>query len=519
MPPLAVPSSLVSTTRRRRRRRGTPWPGQPVLAGVASRPGAPRHPAGRSVRHRRSSSTPRSVDLVVQSPAVSARTSSVPLEAARCTASNTTELGSPPSAPARCRRRPLGPQAELLPGRGPEGVTAASRTGVPPPRAGWRPCHRGGLAHAVHADEEPHVHRAAGSPRPVPSSAHLRERRVAVESMATRSPSGRRPVRRSTDLADFTGPGGRPTGRRWRHPTSPGSGLLESSQVAASMRARPAPSRCSRTADPGPCQPAAYEPARLGLGTGGRCLDRSLDVGAAAEAEPVRRSTAVRRRPPPDVPSRQPGRAVGRDGDPAAHHEHRHGDDHRQEPVGERVTMTRRHRSDAVPGASPKGPGTWPAGRRSDRPVSTAAVSTRAGLPGRARPAGRCGIPGPPRRAGCSSRSATSGRRRALRRPRRREPRIGAVSPDAGFRSAHRRRRSEDRGSGMPGRPSSMTGRPGRSPGRRRRPDVARQLGHVDRCHGGDVELGGRPGAEGLDGRAVARTFWLTTLDDPPGPW
>ncbi len=107
--------------------------------------------------------------LLCSRPAVSARTTPCPLEAARCTASNTTELGSPPSEPRTMSASgPRRPQRELLAGRGPEGVPGGEED--PGPRArhpvGHLP-HRRGLAHPVHPDEQPDVDRAVPTVGPV----------------------------------------------------------------------------------------------------------------------------------------------------------------------------------------------------------------------------------------------------------------------------------------------------------------------------------------------------------------
>ena len=83
------------------------------------------------------------------------------MAAARSTASKMTALGSPPSAP-RTKSAPhaLGPHAELLAGRGPEGVAGGHDHLVPAADLALAQlADGGGLAHAVDADEQPHRRR------------------------------------------------------------------------------------------------------------------------------------------------------------------------------------------------------------------------------------------------------------------------------------------------------------------------------------------------------------------------
>src|SRR5665213_2287437 len=102
MPPLAVPSSLVRTTpdTSTASRNTLAWarPFWPVVASSTSSTSVTR-PGGRSDTRRIFFSSSIRLTLLCSRPAVSASTSACPLEAARCTASKTTELGSPPSDP------------------------------------------------------------------------------------------------------------------------------------------------------------------------------------------------------------------------------------------------------------------------------------------------------------------------------------------------------------------------------------------------------------------------------------
>src|SRR5439155_19590571 len=108
MPPLAVPSSFVSTTpvtsTASANSRACTSPFWPVVASITSSVSVTR-PGSRSATRRTFFSSSIRFTLVWRRPAVSASTRSAPRAAARWTASNTTEPGSPPSAP-RTRSAP-----------------------------------------------------------------------------------------------------------------------------------------------------------------------------------------------------------------------------------------------------------------------------------------------------------------------------------------------------------------------------------------------------------------------------
>ena len=164
MPPLAEPSSLVSTTPVRSTASVNCWactrPFWPVVASRTSSTSVTL-PGSRSATRRTLRSSSMRLTLVCSRPAVSASTRSAPCAAARCTASKMTELGSPPSAP-RTRSAPArSAQVSSCSAAAARNVSPAAITTERPSSACRLPTLPigGRLADAVHADEQPHVRR------------------------------------------------------------------------------------------------------------------------------------------------------------------------------------------------------------------------------------------------------------------------------------------------------------------------------------------------------------------------
>ena len=233
-------------------------------------------PGGRSATRRIFFSSSTRLTLVCSRPAVSARTRSLPRAAARWTASKTTALGSPPSAP-RTISVPdaLGPPRELLAGRGPEGVAGGQQH-----RAAGRRLLAGeladgrGLADPVHPDEQPDVDTSPSSPskcelavrdavvgaRAWPSSSTRSTRKASSSSsppvISPAATRRRRSSKRSVVVAT-------PTSARSRRLFELVPGRRRRSTAAAAQR------RAARRTAPGPCPDAdGHRAGRAGASAG-----------------------------------------------------------------------------------------------------------------------------------------------------------------------------------------------------------------------------------------------------------
>ena len=403
IPPLAVPSSLVSTTP------VTPtasvnwraWarPFWPVVASRTSSTSVTR-PGGRSATRRIFFSSSTRLTLVWSRPAVSARTRSLPRAAARCTASKTTALGSPPSAPrtisapARSAQR-----GQLLGGRGPEGVAGGQehRAAVGRLLAGHLADGRG-LAHPVHPDEEPDVDRpglAVEAQRPADRLDHLgvgRAPRSPAASSASVAPSQRSSIEQVDQVgpqgleqlvaagtsSSSPGAGGRragpsvvatPTSARSRASSS--SSQVPASTVAGARSAARSPENSPRVL---PSRSRKLGGRRLRRRSAGAAWGRSGRRGLCAPVAAVGRRGRWRLRSPeaagdggaagaggagrgPGPLGAAPAPAAG--GHDQADGQRRHHDDGQDDPQGEHgdAAYGRRARPRAGPGGDPSAGG------------------------------------------------------------------------------------------------------------------------------------------------------------------
>ena len=529
MPPLAVPSSLVSTTpdTSTASRNTLAWvsPFWPVVASSTSSTSTTR-PGGRSATRRIFFSSSMRLTLLCRRPAVSASTTSWPRDAARCDGvehhrARVAALGPPHDVGVG----PGGPQRQLLPGRGPEGVAGGQQDLGP--RPGIRlatlptvvvlptPLTPTNSQTSTGADRRRRRRPAVGPVGRRPEPCRARQRASADVSMATRSALSASTSASGPAISPaLTRVRSRRAGRRWRRRrrrpgsapprdrprsrrrSSPGADRSQVAGQQAPGLAQPAPVGGRL----GPVRPVR---ARASGWTGGGLDRRGAGPRWSAARLGGRRSGPARRRWGRRWPPRRPA----------------HG------------SSAPRPRS-RVPTATP--PATSTTGTAMTRPMTTSESPSAAMH--RSQYDVAAGVGDRPRRrhaVDTGARTLTRGRcstvgsgscRRHRRSPSRSAAPRGPSEGPAGGRQPGSPSIGQVGGRRLTRRSSGAPGLGGRSRARRRRrrrrlgagagrPGQPRRCGRR-RCRAWPVA----PCSERVRPAVRSRgTFWLTTLDDPPG--